>query len=190
MTIPSLLAASAPVAADAIKLGTPGLFEAIVTLGMLILLQAVLGFDNLLYISLESKRAPKEDQKRVRWLGIGIAVGLRIVLLFVLVSLVSKLTKPFIVFGDKDSLFSGSINFHSLIVLAGGAFIIYTAIKEIFHMTHIGEHEHAADTSSKSVGQVVFLIVLMNLVFSFDSILSAMALAQYKVAGEGGEILT
>ena len=53
-------------------------------LGMLILLQAVLGFDNLLYISLESKRAPLEKQKMVRVWGIGLAVGLRICLLFLL----------------------------------------------------------------------------------------------------------
>jgi hypothetical protein len=54
----------------------------------LILLQAVLGFDNLLYISLESKRAPEADQSRVRKWGIGIAVGLRIVLLFALVKMI------------------------------------------------------------------------------------------------------
>ncbi|MDC0143735.1 tellurium resistance protein TerC, partial [Verrucomicrobia bacterium] len=50
--------------------------EILLTLGLLILLQAVLGFDNLLYISLESKRAPEADQSRVRKWGIGIAVGL------------------------------------------------------------------------------------------------------------------
>lgn len=178
------------VPARAVDLGTPGVFESIITLGMLILLQAVLGFDNLLYISLESKRAPKDKQSYVRKLGVGMAIFLRIALLYVLVALVGKLTKPFLVFGNEDSWFSGSVNFHSLIVLAGGAFIIYTAIKEIFHMTHIGEHEHSADSTQKSTNQVIFLIVVMNLVFSFDSILSAMALAQYKIAGEGGEIIT
>lgn len=62
--------------------------ENILTLLMLILLQAVLGFDNLLYISLESKRAPAEKQKMVRTLGIGIAIALRIILLYVLVSVI------------------------------------------------------------------------------------------------------
>ncbi|NNE93064.1 MAG: hypothetical protein HKN23_15570, partial [Verrucomicrobiales bacterium] len=57
----------------AVKLGKPGLAENLVTLAMLILLQAVLGFDNLLYISLESKRAPKEKQAAVRRFGIGLA---------------------------------------------------------------------------------------------------------------------
>ena len=67
----------------------------IITLGMLILLQAVLGFDNLLYISLESQRAPKEKQDFVRKLGIGLAIVLRIGLLFLLVSLIEYFQNPF-----------------------------------------------------------------------------------------------
>ena len=65
--------------------------ENIIDLLMLILLQAVLGFDNLLYISLESKRAPLEKQKAVRIWGIGLAVILRIVLLFVLLKMMELL---------------------------------------------------------------------------------------------------
>ena len=189
MNIP-LLFAEAAHAVPTLDLGKPGVAESILTLGMLILLQAVLGFDNLLYISLESKRAPEDKQAYVRKLGIGLAIFLRIALLYILVKLVGKLTTPFFSFGGEDSAFSARINFHSLIVFLGGAFIIYTAIKEIFHMTHIGEHEHQHDDSKKSTGAVIFWIVLMNLVFSFDSILSAMALAQYKVAGDGGDPVT
>ena len=74
----------------------------IFTLLMLILLQAVLGFDNLLYISLESKKAAVDDQKRVRKVGITIAIALRIVLLFVLVSIIDFFQEPF-------SFFSGVI---------------------------------------------------------------------------------
>ena len=55
----------------------PEIISSLVTLGLLVLLQAVLGFDNLLYISLESQRAPESEQSRVRKLGIGIAVGSR-----------------------------------------------------------------------------------------------------------------
>ncbi|NNE90330.1 MAG: tellurium resistance protein TerC, partial [Verrucomicrobiales bacterium] len=117
---------------------------------------------------------------------IGLAVFLRIGLLFLLVALVGKLTTPLFSFESKN--FAGSFNFHSLIVLLGGAFIIYTAIKEIFHMTHIEEHNVVLQEmkGNKSAGSVITLIVLMNLVFSFDSILSAMALAQYKMPGEAG----
>jgi len=146
------------------------------TLFMLILLQAVLGFDNLLYISLESKRAPEKDQSRVRKWGIGIAVGLRIVLLFLLVKMIGFFQAPWL--NPKWSgVIEGKFNLHSLIVLIGGVFIIYTAMKEIYHM--IAAEDLSNDgverepTSSKSV---IIKIVLMNLVFSFDSILSAIAL--------------
>jgi predicted tellurium resistance membrane protein TerC len=148
--------------------------ENIVTLGLLILLQAVLGFDNLLYISLESKRAPKDKQKRVRTLGIGIAIGLRIALLFALVKLLpyfqdTVLTLPWV------NVIEGSFNIHSFIVLGGGIFIIYTAIKEIWHMMSIEENLHAK-VEPGSVNKIIIMIVIMNIVFSFDSILSAMAL--------------
>ena len=150
---------------------------------MLVLLQAVLGFDNLLYISLESQRAPEADQKRVRKLGIMIAVALRIVLLFVLVQLVSKLTAPF--FSVHAGWVEGEFNFHSVIVLFGGAFILYTAVKEIVHMMSLEEEGHVKDRKQASAGKVIFFIVLMNLIFSFDSILSAMALASKGQAEDG-----
>ncbi len=148
--------------------------ENLFTLGMLIVLQAVLGFDNLLYISLESKRAPLEQQKKVRWFGIGLAVVLRIVLLFLLVKLLDYV---------KDTLFTinwegvvtGTFNLESIIVLFGGVFIMYTAVKEIWHMMAL-EVGDGKERKPQSAGKVIFLIVLMNLVFSFDSILSAMAL--------------
>ncbi len=151
--------------------------ESLFTLLMLIMLQAVLGFDNLLYITLESKRAPKEKQKYVRTVGIAIAMVLRIVLLFVLVELIKYTQDPFW-HPHIEGVFSGHVNLHSIIVLVGGGFIIYTAIKEIWHMLKPLEHDAAADTSATSVKKVITLIVIMNLVFSFDSILSAMALAK------------
>lgn len=147
----------------------------IFTLGMLVLLQAVLGFDNLLYISIESKRVPEESQSMVRRLGIGLAIGFRIGLLFVVVNLVEKLQTAF--FEVDNDLIAMAVNGHSLIVLFGGAFILWTALKEIFHLLAIHDVEAAPDKSTgTSVRKAVTLIVLMNLVFSFDSILSAMAL--------------
>jgi len=151
--------------------------ENLFTLMMLVLLQAVLGFDNLLYISLESQRAPADKQAFVRKLGIGLAVLLRIALLFILVGVIEKVKST--LFSVDTIYVSGAFNLHSLIVLAGGAFIIYTAMKEIFHMIALETSGHSGDeTKTKSVAQVVTWIVLMNLVFSFDSILSAMALTE------------
>ena len=142
---------------------------------MLVLLQVVLGFDNLLYISLESKRAPADKQAYVRKVGIALAIGLRIALLFILIKVIGYFQDPVFGFHYTDVL-EGEFNFHSIIVLLGGIFIIYTATKEIFHMMS-EDLEHEGDNKkSASVGKTIALIILMNLVFSFDSILSAMAL--------------
>ena len=149
--------------------------EHFVTLGFLVLLQAVLGFDNLLYISLASKRAPAEKRQLVRRVGIALAVVLRILLLFVLLKLIEYVQDPLFnldLFGWID----GKFNLHSIIVLAGGVFIIYTALKEIWHMVNLDVEDEHHDTSPKSAKSIITAIVLMNLVFSFDSILSAMAL--------------
>lgn len=149
--------------------------DGLFTLFMLVLLQAVLGFDNLLYISLESKRAPAEKQAMVRKMGIGLAVALRIVLLFVLMRLIDYVQDP-ILHLDYKGIIEGTFNLHSIIVLFGGAFILYTATKEIWHMMNI-EEAHEVERKPASVASIIFMIVLMNLVFSFDSILSAMALS-------------
>ena len=152
------------------------MIENIFTLVMLILLQAVLGFDNLLYISLESKKAPEEKRAYVRKVGISLAIILRIVLLFVLINLIPYFQNVLFKIDWADYIHA-KFNGHSLIVLLGGAFIMYTAMKEIWHMISIEEADYEnQETKTKSVGSVIFMIVLMNLVFSFDSILSAIAL--------------
>lgn len=157
------------------------MLEIIFTLVMLVLLQAVLGFDNLLYISLESKKAPVADQKRVRKVGILIAIVLRIVLLFVLVSIIDFFKEPFSwLTGEVKDVVAFAFNGHSLIVLAGGAFIIYTAIKEIWHMISLDDLDHDVEDGSskrsKTANAAITSIVIMNLVFSFDSILAAIGL--------------
>ena len=154
--------------------------EIIFTLLMLVMLQAVLGFDNLLYISLESKKAPQADQKRVRKVGILIAIALRIVLLFVLVKVIGFFQEPFPVLTVHfEDVLDFAFNGHSIIVLIGGGFIIYTAIKEIWHMISTKDFDHDLEGEvkrGKSSNAVIISIVIMNLVFSFDSILAAIGL--------------
>jgi len=156
--------------------------EIIFTLLMLVMLQAVLGFDNLLYISLESKKAPLDDQKRVRKVGILIAIILRIVLLFVLVQVIGFFQEPFsFLTGEIKDVFKFAFNGHSIIVLIGGAFIIYTAIKEIWHMISTSDLDHDIEGNGdsnrkKTANAAIVSIVIMNLVFSFDSILAAIGL--------------
>ncbi len=150
--------------------------ENLTALVMLIALQAVLGFDNLLYISLESKRAPKDKQSMVRKIGIAVAVVFRIGLLFGLINLIQYVQKPMFS-AQWPGVVEGNFNLHSIIVLFGGVFILYTAVREIWHMMSPLQDHLASEQKSKSALETISLIVMMNLIFSFDSILSAMALS-------------
>ena len=152
-------------------------FQNFGNLAMLIFLQAVLGFDNLLYISIESKRAPEDMQSKVRKMGILIAVALRIILLFTMIQLLAALTTPWFHL-DWKGVIEGDFTFAVIVFLFGGVFIMYTAVKEISHMLRIDDLVHEGEgQSKKSAKAVIALIVFMNLIFSFDSILSAMALS-------------
>ena len=142
---------------------------------MLCFLQAVLGFDNLLYISIESQRAPREMRAKVRRNGILIAIALRIVLLFVMMQLIGALQEPFFIL-NVPGVIAGGINFSTIVFVLGGGFIMYTAVKEIKHLLELEDPEHAEEAKPKSASTVIAMIVLMNLVFSFDSILSALAI--------------
>ena len=76
---------------------------------------------------------------------------------------------------EENTVFDGSFNLHSIIILFGGVFIMYTAMKEIWHMMNLKVHEEN-NNKPKSVLSITISIILMNLVFSFDSILGAIAL--------------
>ena len=147
-----------------------------VDLLLLIMLQAVLGFDNLLYISLESQRAPADKQKSVRFWGILLAVFLRIALLFLLLNMIKAFQQELFAI-DWPGVLEANFTLHAVIVLFGGVFILYTAMKEILHMMSLEELDQE-QRSSKSMGMIIFWIVAMNVVFSFDSILSAMAISK------------
>jgi len=151
--------------------------ENLFNLLVLLFLQAVLGFDNLLYISLESQRAPKEARAKVRRNGILIAIVLRVVLLFAMIQLIELLAQPFFRFGFEGWL-TGAVNFSTLVFIFGGGFIIYTAVKEIHHLLRLEHPGEAESKEPKTVAQVLSMIVLMNLIFSFDSILSALAITE------------
>ncbi len=149
--------------------------ELISTLLMLVALEAVLGIDNLLYIAIESGRVEVSERKRVQRFGIIGAVVMRLVLLLVLVQLIA-LFQSSIFSIHWDPFISGEFNGHSLIAMLGGAFIVYTAIKEVWHML-AGDLNHAStEGKKKKASSAIMAIVLMNVVFSFDSVLTAIAL--------------
>lgn len=146
------------------------------TLLMLIMLQAVLGFDNLLYISIESGRVAPAHQQMVRRAGIGLAILFRLVLMFIVLGLINRFAQP--IFSIAwNGVFEAAFTFHALVSILGGGFIMWTATKEIMHLLAVDHIENMdAPRETKSVGSAIALIVFMNLIFSFDSLLSAIAL--------------
>jgi predicted tellurium resistance membrane protein TerC len=156
-----------------------GLFtvDALVTFLILTALETVLGFDNLLYISIESKKVDPAREASVRRTGIILAIGLRIVLLFVVLQLIAAFQSPFLAF--DSAFFNISLSGHAVIVLFGGVFLIYTAIKEIWHMIGKPDLEHGATRAPRrTVTAALVWILVMNIVFSFDTVLSAVALTK------------
>jgi predicted tellurium resistance membrane protein TerC len=151
--------------------------DSLITFLILTALETVLGFDNLLYISIEAKKVDPAREAYVRRTGIILAIGLRVVLLFVVLKLIDLLQAPMLEF--HSDLFGAAISGHSLIVLFGGIFLIYTAIKEIFHMIGAPHAvEDATKASRRSVAMALVWILIMNVVFSFDTVLSAVALTK------------
>jgi predicted tellurium resistance membrane protein TerC len=148
------------------------------TLLVLTALETVLGFDNLLYISIEAKRVAPEKQRYVRRVGIILAIALRILLLFVVLQMIETFQSS--LFKFDLPFIHADVNGHAIIVLLGGVLLIYTALKEIFHMLVVhdlhGENGKANGVAKRTVGSALVWILIMNIVFSFDTVLSAIAL--------------
>lgn len=144
----------------------------LVTLALLVLLQVVLGFNNLLYISQKSKRVIVNEQKLLRRYGLYAAIFLRILFLFIFVKMIATFQSVLfsIVFPD---IISVSFTLHSLIFLLGGIVIVYTATKEISYMLIREKRERRKPLS---FSYALLLIILMNLVFSFEAVVSMRAL--------------
>jgi len=148
----------------------------LITFLVLTALETVLGFDNLLYIAIEAKRVAPGHEPQVRRWGIILAIALRIALLFVVLRMIEAFQAPFLALDTP--VLAASVNGHSLIVLSGGVFLIYTAMKEIFHMlvVHDFEDDTRVPAALRSPAIALAWIVAMNVVFSFDTVLSAIAL--------------
>ncbi|MBP2326018.1 putative tellurium resistance membrane protein TerC [Kibdelosporangium banguiense] len=142
----------------------PAIWVAFLTL---LLLEIVLGIDNLVFISILSDRLPPEQRKKARTIGLSLALITRLLLLAAL-SWVVGLTAPlFTVFGHE-------ISGRDLILLAGGIFLLVKAVHEI-HQTLEGAQESKARTAV-SFRAVIFQIVLLDIVFSLDSVITAVGM--------------
>jgi predicted tellurium resistance membrane protein TerC len=147
---------------------TPETWVALVTLTVL---EIVLGIDNVIFISILVQRLPAESRDRARIIGLGLAMGMRILLLLT-ISWIIGLTQPLF------TVFDNEFSWRDVILIVGGLFLLWKATTEI-HESLEGEEAHAAATSvgTASMGAVLFQIVLLDIVFSLDSVLTAVGMA-------------
>jgi predicted tellurium resistance membrane protein TerC len=146
--------------------------EAFVALVTLTVLEIVLGIDNLIFISILVERLPRDRRDRARYIGLGLAMGMRILLLLSL-SWIIGLTQPAITVLDR------AFAWRDLILIGGGLFLLWKATTEIHHSLEGGGE--AASTpagggGTASFGGTLVQIVLLDIVFSLDSVLTAVGL--------------
>lgn len=142
--------------------------QGIFYLVILSLLEIVLGIDNLIFISIVTDKLPAEEQRKARNLGLSLALIIRIILLTV-VGWIMKMTKPLFTILGQD--FSGQ----NLVLLLGGLFLIYKSVKEI-HTNVSGEHDEETTKKPSKLNTVITQILLIDIVFSFDSIITAIGM--------------
>jgi predicted tellurium resistance membrane protein TerC len=137
-------------------------------------LEIVLGVDNIIFISIAASKLPDADQKKATNIGLILAMGIRILLLFG-INILIAMEKPWLEFDifEKHAAFSGQ----ALILIAGGLFLLYKSVTEIHHKLE-GEEDEKEGKPKKaiSVSNVIIQITIINIVFSFDSILTAVGM--------------
>ena len=149
--------------------------DAWVALLTLTFLEIILGIDNIIFISIVTGKLPEEKRKKATQLGLFLAMFMRIALLFGITLLIA-MKAPW--FSFDFGWFSADITGQSLILLLGGLFLIYKSTKEIHEkVDHKGEEEKSMQSSAaKSFGSVILQILLIDLIFSVDSILTAVGM--------------
>ena len=163
----------------------PAAWAALVTL---IVMEVVLGIDNLVFISILSNKLPEADRGRVRRIGISLALIMRLVLLSTIAFIVG-LVHPVFDLGVVGPLnahgeptFETAFSWRDLILLAGGLFLIWKATKEIHHSVDPNAGDAAPDIKTaaiSNVGSAIFQIILLDIVFSIDSILTAVGMTDH-----------
>lgn len=145
--------------------------EQAIALFTLILLEVVLGLDNVIFISIVAARLPKAQQQKARRLGLILAMFLRLALLGI-ISVILKLE------GTLFTVLNREISGKDLILIAGGLFLIYKASKEIYHKMEGEEGDVQVNAKANSFKSVIIQILILDLVFSVDSIITAVGMVQ------------
>jgi len=147
--------------------------EGLVSLVSLTVMEIVLGIDNVLLVAILSQKVKPAHQKRVRQLGIGLALVLRIALLFTLTWLMG-LTKPLF------KLLGNELSGRDLVLLVGGLFLIYKATHELYERIERSHEEDKSGADRKPAGSMatVLQILALDIVFSLDSVITAVGMAR------------
>lgn len=148
--------------------------EGWIALVTLVAMEIVLGIDNLIFISILSNKLPEKDRSRARRIGISAALIMRLALLAT-VSWIAQLTAPVVSVAGKD------FSWRDIILLAGGLFLVWKATKEIHHSVDPddGKENIVGRTATLTVGAAIFQILLLDLVFSVDSIITAVGMTDH-----------
>ena len=144
----------------------PQVWMALVTLSAL---EIVLGIDNIIFISIQASKLPAQQQEKARLVGLGLAMFIRIALLFSLTWLMGLTAPLFAVLGNE-------ISGRDLILICGGLFLLWKSTMEI-HEKLEGEEEISAARVGTTFGAVLVQILLLDIVFSLDSIITALGMA-------------
>lgn len=146
-------------------------YEIIISLLTLIALEVVLGLDNIIFISILADKLPAEQQKKARNWGIALAMILRLGLL-TLISVIMKLEK------NLFTILNNGISGKDLILILGGLFLIYKSSKEMYSKIEGEDEEKKLKSKPATLSGVIGQILLLDLVFSIDSIITAVGLVK------------
>ena len=144
--------------------------EAWIALATLAVLEIVLGIDNIIFISILADRLPKEQQARARQIGLLLAMATRLALLAT-ITVIMRLTEPLV------SLAGHAFSGRDLILVVGGLFLLTKSTREIHHRLE-GDDEHGGTSGAASYVGVLVQIAIMDMVFSLDSVITAVGLAE------------
>lgn len=145
--------------------------QIIISLLSLVALEVILGIDNVVFITILANKLPKEQQKKVTQIGLVLAAVLRIGLLFI-ISIIMQL---------EDTLFTvfkEDISAKDLILILGGLFLMYKSTKEIYEKMETAKLERVKNTAASTFMQVIVQILIMDLVFSIDSVITAVGMVK------------
>jgi predicted tellurium resistance membrane protein TerC len=144
---------------------------ALVALATLVVMEVVLGIDNLIFISILTNKLPEHQRSKARRIGIGLALILRLGLLGT-IAIIVTLTEPIF------TLFGHAFSWRDLILIGGGLFLVWKATKEIHHTVDPTPNDDVFDTAKATMtfGSAITQILLLDLVFSLDSIITAVGM--------------